>query len=160
MTDAEKAAAKFYAFIVVATVINVALAIVASLYFSEFKDSPGLSYGVGVAAVIVGLVSVGGFLNLDTRAKETLVSLLFHVVAMVVIFAAIYAGYGLLRNGADVAVPWSTAIYFSVVTWTTLGYGDFTAREELQLLAALQALAGYIFFGLTIGAMSTLALRR
>ena len=43
------------------------------------------------------------------------------------------------------------ALYFSIVTWTTLGYGDFTPPPELRLVAAIQALVGYLFFGLSVG---------
>jgi hypothetical protein len=56
-----------------------------------------------------------------------------------------------MQQGAPVSASWHTSLYFSIVTWTTLGYGDFTVRDELQLLAALEAMAGYVFFGLMVG---------
>ena len=39
------------------------------------------------------------------------------------------------------------ALYFSVVTSTTLGYGDVTLSDEWQLLASFQAMGGLILFG-------------
>src|SRR5690554_7474421 len=33
-----------------------------------------------------------------------------------------------------------TSLYFSIVTWTTLGYGDLKPTDELRLLASLEAL--------------------
>ncbi len=39
------------------------------------------------------------------------------------------------------------ALYFSVVTSTTLGYGDVTLSERWQLLASFQAMGGLILFG-------------
>ena len=41
----------------------------------------------------------------------------------------------------------SKALYFSVVTSTTLGYGDITLSERWQLLASFQAMGGLILFG-------------
>ena len=41
----------------------------------------------------------------------------------------------------------SQALYFSVVTSTTLGYGDVTLSEQWQLLASFEAMGGLILFG-------------
>jgi voltage-gated potassium channel Kch len=37
-----------------------------------------------------------------------------------------------------------TALYLSVVTFTTLGYGDLAPRQEFRLVAASEALAGIL----------------
>lgn len=39
------------------------------------------------------------------------------------------------------------ALYFSVVTSTTLGYGDITLSERWQLLSTFEAMGGLILFG-------------
>lgn len=41
------------------------------------------------------------------------------------------------------------ALYFSMVTYTTLGYGDVTLGERWRLLASFQAANGTIMFGWT-----------
>ena len=41
----------------------------------------------------------------------------------------------------------SRALYFSVVTSTTLGYGDITLSERWQLLASFEAMGGLVLFG-------------
>ncbi len=56
------------------------------------------------------------------------------------IWAFVYKGLGQFD---DIA----TAIYFSVVTTTTLGYGDFTLSERWRVLASFQAIGGLIMFG-------------
>lgn len=43
--------------------------------------------------------------------------------------------------------PLMQAIYFSTVTYTTLGYGDIVLTEEWQLLSSMQAVDGIIMFG-------------
>lgn len=40
-----------------------------------------------------------------------------------------------------------TALYFSVVTTTTLGYGDITLNPAWRVLASVQAVGGLILFG-------------
>jgi Ion channel len=45
---------------------------------------------------------------------------------------------------------WSDAVYFSVVTWTTLGYGDLQPQGSCRLIAASEALVGNIFLGTII----------
>ena len=57
-----------------------------------------------------------------------------------VIWAAAYLWIGALQTFAD-------ALYFSIVTFTTLGYGDITLNESWRLLASYQAAIGIIIFG-------------
>lgn len=45
------------------------------------------------------------------------------------------------------------ALYFSIVTYTTLGYGDITLDQEWRLLASLQAANGIIMFGWSTAAI-------
>jgi hypothetical protein len=41
------------------------------------------------------------------------------------------------------------ALYFSLVTFTTLGYGDVTLNEQWRMLGAFQAANGILMFGWT-----------
>ncbi len=41
------------------------------------------------------------------------------------------------------------AIYFSLVTYTTLGYGDITLQEGSRIYAAMAAVTGLLNFGLS-----------
>lgn len=51
-------------------------------------------------------------------------------------------------------------LYFSIVTFTTLGYGDFRPGEDCRLFAATEAVLGYIYFGLTVAILFDLVQRR
>lgn len=42
-----------------------------------------------------------------------------------------------------------TALYFSLVTYTTLGFGDVTLSSQWALLSAIEAANGIIMFGWT-----------
>jgi len=49
----------------------------------------------------------------------------------------------------DAISEFEKALYFSTVTYTTLGYGDIVLRDEWRLLSAIQAANGAIIFGWT-----------
>jgi voltage-gated potassium channel Kch len=51
------------------------------------------------------------------------------------------------------------AVYFSLVTFTTLGYGDVTAGHEWRILAAFEAANGIIMFGWTTAIIVAVAHR-
>ncbi|MFA3915575.1 potassium channel family protein [Ruegeria hyattellae] len=46
-------------------------------------------------------------------------------------------------------MDWNTALYFSLVTYTTLGYGDIVLGPELRIFASFSAVAGLLAFGLS-----------
>ena len=50
-----------------------------------------------------------------------------------------------LLSGA--ITEYQDALYFSLVTYTTLGYGDITLSDNWRLLASLEAATGIIIFG-------------
>jgi len=49
----------------------------------------------------------------------------------------------------DAIQGFEKALYFSMVTFTTLGYGDITLADSWRLLAAFEAANGCIMFGWT-----------
>lgn len=44
---------------------------------------------------------------------------------------------------------WNTAVYFSLVTYTTLGYGDIVLGQGLRIFAALASVTGLLGFGIS-----------
>jgi voltage-gated potassium channel Kch len=58
------------------------------------------------------------------------------------VWAAAYLGIG-------ASTDFQTALYFSTVTYTTLGYGDLVLESHWRLLSSFQAVNGIIMFGWT-----------
>ena len=56
---------------------------------------------------------------------------------------------GGLSFGLDSVASWEEAIYFSTVTYSTLGYGDVTLDAPRRILASFQGVIGLILFGWT-----------
>jgi voltage-gated potassium channel Kch len=46
-------------------------------------------------------------------------------------------------------VDWQRALYFSTVTFSTLGYGDITLQDKWQLVSSFEAVNGIILFGVS-----------
>lgn len=74
---------------------------------------------------------------------STLMSLLMiGNIVQVAFWAVLYRSLGALED-------FETAMYFSGVTFTSLGYGDVVLTGRIRLLAPLQAANGLMMFGIT-----------
>ncbi len=103
----------------------------------------------GMIVAINTMRSEKGFLKQRLHLKRqfysvgTIVLIMFFVSLIeVLVWAITY----LLLNTID---GFEQALYFSMVTFTTLGYGDVTLEEQWRLLASFEAANGIIMFGWT-----------
>ena len=72
-----------------------------------------------------------------------IVLLLFFVSLLeVIVWSGTYLALGALEE-------FNTALYFSMVTFTGLGYGDIVLHSQWRVLASLQAANGILMFGWT-----------
>lgn len=133
---------------------NGVLAFGAFLLPHVFTENSTVCYWVAGIATATSLVSIGGFFLHDIGPLRAVASLISQAMALIFVFAGIYRGFGL--DGAKPLVAHDIALYFSIVTWTTLGYGDLAPARGIELLAALQAGLGYVFLGLIVGLVANL----
>ena len=86
----------------------------------------------------------GRFMKVMHSLRVGGVIILMFLVAIVevLLWALTYLWIDALDNFYD-------AIYFSMVTFTTLGYGDIVPKGQWRLLASSQAACGIIMFGWT-----------
>lgn len=75
---------------------------------------------------------------------------------LIAAYAGVYDSVAWIdENGAQYAPRLSDCLYFSVVTFTTLGYGDITPKTDLlKALAASQAALGAFTMGLIVAGFS------
>ena len=79
--------------------------------------------------------------------RGVVVSALVLLMFLVSVADAVLWAYAYVQVGA---VPdFEAALYFSMVTFTTLGYGDITLSPDWRLLASFEAANGIIIFGWT-----------
>ena len=90
-----------------------------------------------------GLLKQRLHLKRQFHSVGAIVLIMFFVsLVEVLVWAVTY----LLLNAID---GFEQALYFSMVTFTTLGYGDVTLEEQWRLLASFEAANGIIMFGWT-----------
>ena len=80
---------------------------------------------------------------------------IFYLVLLINAYALTYWFVALrevtaLSLPAEEKINYWTALYFSVTTFTTTGYGDITPGRELRGVAATEMLVGYIVFGMFV----------
>ena len=71
-----------------------------------------------------------------------MVILMLGNIVQIVLWAVLYRAFGAVRDFEE-------ALYFSGVTFTSLGYGDVVLQGRIRLLAPLQAANGLMMFGVT-----------
>jgi hypothetical protein len=90
-----------------------------------------------------------------TRAS-VLAALVFILALAAFLESALWAGFYVW---VDALPTPSEALYFSLVTFTTLGYGDITLNEQWRMLGAFQAANGILMFGWTTALIVAVAQR-
>jgi ion channel len=99
----------------------------------------------------------------DLRLRHIVPMLL---VALVVIVASLTVQVWLwawVLIGFDQLADWNSAIYFSLVTYTSLGYGDVVLEPASRIFGAFASVTGLLTFGLSTAflvALMNRALRR
>lgn len=73
----------------------------------------------------------------------TVLGLFFLHTIEIWLWAAVYVAIGVVPNFPD-------ALYFSTVTFSTVGYGDIVAPQEWRLFASFEAMTGFILIGWSI----------
>lgn len=103
------------------------------------------------------LVVVAGYYSATFFKSDTPYQKLFYYLLTLPLiigyFALVYKAFGIIDTSTNEAVKpdWLNSIYFSVVTWTTLGYGDYKPIEDLKTWVIVEALMGYLYMGLLVG---------
>ena len=96
----------------------------------------------------------------DTKFnKKSLLLIIFTASSLLILHlvqASIWACTYYLIPGITEFQTMEKAIYFSLVTFTTLGYGDITIGSEYRLLAGLEAINGILLIGWSTALMFSL----
>jgi voltage-gated potassium channel Kch len=104
--------------------------------YTRFRDHAGesneLRRSIGILSAVMLLMLVGNFIQMA-------------------IWAALFMAIGEFNEFA-------TALYFSSVTFATLGYGDVVLSEQWRLLSGVEAANGILMFGVSTGVMTAAVL--
>lgn len=150
---------KILIFVLVPCVLNVVLAGLAVFDAETFNANEVACYVAALSSILATIPTWAALFARVVGPVAMLLAIVTHSACVVTVCAAIHFGY----DHGDLSTPdndFITALYFSIVTWTTVGYGDFAPAPGLRLLAALQALAGYIFLGLIVSLVVSISLSK
>ena len=82
-------------------------------------------------------------------------------LAVISLFAAIFYLWPKLLDYRESAHTWFTPYYYSVVTFTTLSFGDVRPAVAIgEVLAAIEVVIGYITLGLLLAVLVEKLARR
>lgn len=114
----------------------------------------------GLMVVVTVMIHFGGLLALlsllryqahDIKAHKTLVGQFALVIVVVLFIFIIHAAeiwaYALSFVAIGAVPYFSDALYFSTVTFASLGYGDIVLSDDWRLFGAIEAANGLILFG-------------
>lgn len=123
-----------------------------------FERHPEGMFALGGVFSLLTLAATLRFISRFSDFNRLLLlgAILFWAIAQ---YATMYAMMGICSDSdclpANIRHDWLSGLYFSIVTFTTTGYGDYHPQESGRLLAASEALAGYIFFGLFVSLLAS-----
>ncbi|HET7276342.1 MAG TPA: potassium channel family protein [Longimicrobiaceae bacterium] len=122
--------------------------------------NPGLTSSIAIVALGICLVAIFIWL-LTTRLREILAGtdhlgrsafvIAVDLLLLLLAFAASYQELGLIDNSIaskPTVHEFGTSLYHSIATFTTLGYGDYFPTGVGRILAAMEALTGYVILGI------------
>jgi Ion channel len=115
-----------------------------------------------VLAIFLALASISLFVYLGQEGQITTGGIyisvsLYFLIGMV--WFSVYNLLNIVQPGSFVQggvtlpsnAPWSTILYFSLTTLTTLGYGDIVAvTPAARMFATIEAAAGVLYVAITI----------
>lgn len=108
-----------------------------------------------IALIFIQTLTLGfGLFSRHVSVIESLASITLNAILIIIVCAQLHDLYG---YEVGTASHFSDSLYFSIVTWTTLGYGDYQPHVALRLLAAFQAVLGYLYLGVSVGLITAIA---
>jgi Ion channel len=154
-------------FLLRGTCLNFGLTLVVNaVFFLGTNDFVNYVYLISLPLIVVIGVPFYGRMLFKFRMVHSarfdavyfLSALVLHIYYAIMSYAMLYKLLGIIdtsiTEGPSVTHDPETCLYFSVVTWTTLGYGDFRPTPGARLAAASEAMVGYIAMAVLISAFA------
>ena len=132
--------------------------------FSSFSDASLVALNT-VVTIFNLVVAAGAIIYSFRELLKTRSADLDSILAAVFGYLLISVGFALVYAAVEVSIPgafelsgstanFSTFMYYSLVTMTTLGYGVILPlNDTVRILAGLQAVFGTLYFAVFIGAL-------
>lgn len=143
--------------------LSLALLLIASVIWTQPILAVSTSASMIVLLLLTLALTVNALMQTMTVDRDVLSAGIFGYAALIVLFAALYSIFltvspesfsfntAYLNDFSAADSKSAVPLYFSMVTITTLGYGDISpASAATQLIATCQAFAGQIYLTILI----------
>ncbi len=116
---------------------------------------------IAAVGLVIWIVSQSWIYMTQVKSPRRLLFLMGVSFMQVVpfLFAAVYGAFGYNDNCVVGASGPGDVLYFSYVTFTTVGYGDMSPTGLCRGLAVSEAVTGYILLGMFVAAAVALYAR-
>jgi hypothetical protein len=135
---------------------------VVAIVLTAFDNDVATGVGAVAAVVLLGALLVAVLERVLRHERVTIQTLFGAVCAYFLIglmFSSVYGALNDLGNAPVFGEPVDRSVfsYFSFVTLTTVGYGDYTAATDIaRRVAATEAVIGQVFIATTLARLVSL----
>ncbi len=106
-----------------------------------------LMHTVGLIGVTRLMQAVRKWFRLHRHEAGRTVAMIVTVLALFVVHSVEVWTWALTYRGLGASPDIESAVYFSLTTFATLGYGDLVLAQDWRLLSALEGISGLILIG-------------
>jgi Ion channel len=148
-----------------ATAASAAIVVAYALLPFEAESAAGIVVRIGLSAIVVAAFvtwEVKKVASADLPQVQAIEALPIAVTLMVVMFAAAYHSMSLRDPTAfDEALDRTSALYFTMTTLSTIGYGDIVAKTDAgRIVVMVQMVFNVAVIGLSVRLIAGTARRR
>lgn len=99
---------------------------------------------------IIAIVLLRNFWHAPLSLNRTLISLGLNFIEFTAWFAGIYLHFDALRYSAQPITDSFSALYFSIITAATIGFGDIIPTVDGRKLVIIEALCSFVFIAVVV----------
>lgn len=86
--------------------------------------------------------------NSEQSASAGIMMIFMFPLSVLILSIKTFMINGLHKSGDFIENPdFFDCLYLTIITWTTVGYGDYLPSDETKLLSLIVGISGYIFSG-------------
>lgn len=133
---------------IIPLIVLIALAILVDCFIKSTgnKDLPSI-------LIIMATLQMLAFMKISIEENKQLKAFclfMFSMLCLIYTFGEMYSKVGFYEANGNISHNLVGGIYLSIVTWTTLGYGDLSPTESTRMLAGLESMVGYLYLGIFV----------
>jgi hypothetical protein len=104
---------------------------------------------IAATAVVhtLGLIGIARFESWLQRRRSTVFAMAMTVIGVFFLLTVEVWIWALVYFALDVVGDFDTALYFSLSSFSTLGFGDVVPTRDWRILAALEGVNGFLLIG-------------